>query len=209
MNNTPHFRPQKPLYDVIVEKWLTLTNFAWFLTAVLVFVLLMLAINSAKKLAGDEEYPYQLVAMSGSTLDMTLRDMDTKSAVVMLYDSTCGEMCEKQISTLLNLRELEGKNEMKLMLLSMDDTPEATMEYLKKIRLPETMVTYYVNPEGRNAVKTTLDRTGSTGVDYSYPHTLLIGKPRKMIVEYKGYVRSQEIVRSQRLNSLNMPDTQR
>lgn len=209
MTNTPHFRPQKPLYDVIVDKWLTLTNFAWFLTAVLAFVLLMLAVNSAEKLSGSKEYPYQLLAMNGGTLDMTLRDMPTKGAVVMLYDTSCGELCEKQISTLLNLRDMEKKNELKLMLLSMDDSPEATMQYLEKIRLPESMVTYYVAPEDRSAVKSTLDRTGSSGVDYKYPHTLLIRKPRKLVVEYKGYVRSQEIVRSMRLHSMNMPDTQR
>lgn len=198
------YRPQRTLYDVIVTRWLTLTNFAWFLAAVLAGVLLLLAVKGAGKLGGDDGQPYTLVAMTGASLDMTLRDMETKNAVVMLYDANCRD-CEKQISTLLNLRSLQESKELGIYIISLDDKPETTMQYLESIDLPESMVTYYGGGPGRADIGRTLERIGSSDVDFSYPHSLLIGKGRKFIIEYKGYVRSQEIQRTIKLNNIYIP----
>lgn len=199
-----HTRPRKPLYDVIVTRWLTLTHFAWFLAAVLALVLGVLAVKSADRLGRKGEYPYTLVAMTATHLDMHLRDMRAKGAVVMLYDANCGD-CGKQINSLLNLRALQGGGELDIIILSLDDAPETAMRYLDSINLPESMVTYYAGTTERAAIGRTLERIGSTRVTFSYPHTLLVGKGRKVITEYKGYIRSQEIIRTLRLHSMKMP----
>lgn len=192
-------RPHRTFYDT-VTRWLTPTGFAWFLAGLLSVMLLVLAIKGAHKLS-DDAPPYRLLAMSGATLDMTLRDMETAYAVVLLYDAACHD-CEKQIDTLLNLRSLTQKKELGIYIISLDATPETAVEYLKAIGMPESMATYYAGEAARAELGKTLERIGSAHVDFQYPHTLLIGKGRKFIIEYKGYVRSQEILRTIKLNNL-------
>lgn len=197
--NNPHYRPQRSLYQTVTTKWLTLTNFAWFLGGVLTLIMLVLMAKSAKVLGvGADEYPYDLVAIRGTQLDARLRNTRTMGTLVFLYDSKC-KNCAKEMDSLLNLRSLEEKNQIALIFISMDEKPIDAMNFLEEQRVPESMVTYYVAPEARVNIKTVLDNHGTPGVDYQFPHTILFGNDGRMIVEYKGYVRSQEIMRTLQL----------
>lgn len=203
-HDKPQFRPQKSLTDK-VAKWLTLSTFAWVLAVVLVGVLAFLAVKGAEKLS-DKGYPYTLIAMDGKTLDLSLRDMKTKNAVVLLFNAKCGELCGKQIDTLLNLRPMEENGAMRLFFIALDDDPLATMRYLESIDFPQSMAAYYTAPTGRAKLLQTLERIGSVSArKQAYPHSMIIAKPRKFIVEYQGYIRSQEVMRTIRLHNMAMP----
>lgn len=203
-HDKPQFRPQKSLTDRIA-KWLTLSTFAWFLAVVLVGILAFLAVKGAEKLS-DNGYPYTLVAMDGKTLDLSLRDMPAKNAVVLLFNAKCGDLCDKQIDTLLNLRPMEENGSLRLLLIALDDDPLATMRYLESIDFPQSMRVYYTAPAARAQLLQTLERIGSgTARKMAYPHSMIIAKPRKFIVEYQGYIRSQEIMRTIRLHNMAMP----
>lgn len=203
-HDKPQFRPQKSLADRIA-KWLTLSSFAWFLAVLLVGLMVFLGIKGAQKL-GDNGYPYRLVAMDGKTLDLTLRDMKSKNALVLLFDANCGELCDKQINSLLNLRPMEENGTLQLMLIALDKDPHDTMAYLESIDLPQSVTVYYSSPENCEGVLDTLERIGSGSVrKMAYPHSILIAKPRKFIMEYPGYIRSQEVMRTIRLHNMVMP----
>lgn len=189
-------RPQRSLYSTITTRWLTPTNFAWFLAAVLSAVLIALAVNSARVLGiGETRYPYILTAMSGTSLDAGLRNSNALGTVVFLYDSKCTG-CDRQMASLLNLRSAEKEGFVSLYFLSMDNTPEETMAFLHNQRVPTSMKTYYISPETRVNITTILSHRGSMALDSKYPHTLLFNNTGQLIVEYKGYVRAQEILRT-------------
>lgn len=192
---TNHPRPRRPLYHTINRR-MTPTNFAWFLAVVLAVVLLILTINSARLLgAGENRYPHTLVAMNGSALDAKLRNSNTLGTVVFLYDSKCTG-CDRQMASLLNLRSAAEEGFVSLYFLAMDNTPEKTMAFLQSQRVPESMKTYYVSPETRVNITTILSHRGSMALDSKFPHTLLFNNTGQLIVEYKGYVRAQEILRT-------------
>lgn len=193
---TNHPRIRHSLYRTITTRWLTPTNFAWFLAGLLAVVLLVLAVNSARVLGmGETRYPYTLVAMSGTTLDTKLRNANTLGTVVFLYDSKCAG-CDRQLASLVNLRSAEDEGFVSLYFLSMDNTPEETMAFLHDQRVPTSMKTYYISPETRVNITTILSHRGSMALDSKYPHTLLFNNTGQLIVEYKGYVRAQEILRT-------------
>lgn len=200
-HDKPRFRPEQSLVDTIATRWLTLTNFAWFLAAVLTVVLVVLGVKSAEKLSAGS-IPYRILAMDGVTLDMELRDMPTQNAVVVLFSAACGDACEKQVSTLLNLRGHQEKDGFSLYFIAMDDRPEDTLAYLKSIDFPESMTAYYAAPQAHASIRDTLMRIGSPNVNFTYPQSFLVTKPRKLVMEYQGYVRAQEILRTLRLHKL-------
>jgi hypothetical protein len=200
--NNPHYRPQRSLYETVTSKWLTLTNFAWFLGILLAIVMAVLIAKSAKVLGvGGKEYPYELVALTGTQLDYNLRSARTMGSLVFMYDSNC-KGCDKEMDSLLNLRSYEENNQISLYFISLDENPVDTMTYLEKQRVPESMVTYHVSPDTRNAVKTVLENHGTTPIKFEFPHTMLFSNSGQLIVEYKGYVRSQEIMRTLQLFKL-------
>lgn len=193
---TNHPRPRRSLYYTVTTQWLTPTNFAWFLAAALVIVLSVLAVNSARVLGlGENRYPHTLVAMNGTALDAALRNANTLGTVVFLYDSQCTG-CDRQIVSLLNLRSAEEEGFVSLYFLSMDNTPEETLAFLQDQHVPESMKTYYVSPGMRVNITTILSHRGSMALDSRFPHTLLFNNTGQLIVEYKGYVRAQEILRT-------------
>ncbi|MCH2546251.1 MAG: hypothetical protein MK052_01385 [Alphaproteobacteria bacterium] len=197
--NSPLYRPEKSLYERLTTQWLTLTNFAWFLGAVLVIIMLVLMFKSAKVLGvGQKEYPYELVGVTATQLDSHLNTARAMGSVVFLYDSKCTN-CPKEMDSLLNLRAFEKDKQIALFFVSMDDDPVSTMNFLEKQNVPESMITYYASPEDRQFIANSLKRRGSVAVDLTYPHTLLFNSAGKLIVEYKGYVRSQEIMRTLKL----------
>lgn len=203
-HDKPNFRPQRSLTDAIA-RWLTLSHFAWFLAVALVVMLGVIGVKSAQKIQSSSGSPYTLTAMTGTTLDIALRDMQTRNALVFLFDARCGELCDKQLAALLNLRQMQESGALALFLVALDDTPQDTVRYLESIRWPASMPVHYAAPEERNSIGRTLERLGSGSVRFTYPHTLLFAKPRKLITEYKGYVRSQEISRTLQLHRMPMP----
>jgi hypothetical protein len=201
-HDKPQFRPQKSLVNIIADKWLTPSGFAWFLAFMLAFLMLTLAVKGAQKLSSNS---YQLTAMNAVTLDMTLRDMDSNGALVYLFDADCGSDCEKQLDSFLNLRSQQESGEISLFFIAMDDKPEDSIAFLSKMNFPDSLTVYYAAPDEHQRIASTLERIGSTGVPLKYPHSFVIGKNRKFISEYKGYIRAQEVVRTLRMFKIRMP----
>lgn len=200
MPSNNFYRPQRSLYDNLSTKVLTLTNFAWFLAGLLVLILVTLLVKGVGKI-GSNEYPYTIQSINSITLDQKLRDTRTIGSLVFLYDSKCTN-CPKEMDSLLNLRSLEESGKLALHFISMDADPLDTMTFLEQRKVPESMITYYVPPEGRTAIAATLEDHGVVKVNFDFPHTMLFNNDGKLIVEYRGYVRSQEISRTLQLYQL-------
>lgn len=199
-SNSP-YRPQRNLYENVTTRLLTLTNFAWFLSAVLVLIMLTLVVKGVGKVSGDSEYPYTIQSINSLQLSQKLRDANTLASLVLLYDSKCAN-CAREVDSLLNLRSKEAEGKLTLFFVSMDDDPKDTMRFLEERNVPESMITYYVPPVGRTALAATLEDHGAAKVTADYPHTLLFNNKGRLIVEYRGYVRSQQITRTLQLYQL-------
>lgn len=100
------------------------------------------------------------------------------------------------MDSLLNLRNYEKDNQIALFFISLDEMPTETMAFLESRHVPESMVTYYVAPQSRGNIKTVLENHGTTPIAFTFPHTLLFNNSGGLIMEYKGYIRGQEIMRT-------------
>jgi thioredoxin-related protein len=197
-----------PPLQVQLKRLMTPTNFAWFLVAVLGVILLILAVNSMQKISGGgkKAYPHDIIGLSSSLLRQYLGNPQTTATLVTLYTSDNCEYCDEQLEALLNLRSLEKERKLKIYAISTDANPEDTAKYLMQKRIPESFTTYYAAPQTMRSISIDLEQMGSTNIRRErknpFPHTMLFNERGKLIVEYSGYVRSEQVVRTLKLYAL-------